>query len=171
MNLKTKLIILVLLQIFLFDYLFSQDKILYHHISRTPSSWNIVEWNIKQVQDKKWLLEEYVDEKGRVVELCFYKEGSLNYRHQCYLANRVTFEYEENKIIETLYLNNNPIFWNDCGKNHKSIYYLDKEGYIEKVDYVYEFNSNKKSEYTINDFKPIKIITPEDRQLLSLSVL
>jgi len=153
--------VLSILQMLTLNSLYSQKEVLYHQFSARASSWNIVKWNIEQVGEKEMLLEEYVDEAGRVIELCFYKKGNLEYKHLCYLANRVTFEYKENKIIESLYSNNNPVFWTDCEKNHKSIYHLDEDGYIVRLEYVYAFNPSEEVSENLNR----KIITSEDRQL------
>ena len=109
-----------------------QNKVLYHSYSPTASSWDIIEWNVSDTSDNKWLLKETLDSQGRVVELEFLKDGNLIDDPLCYLANRVIFEYNENQIIETLYHSNQQLLATDCEMHYRTIYHLDKNGFISK---------------------------------------
>ncbi len=88
--------------IIVFTNIVGAQKVDYHLYSPTASSWDIVEFGLYDTTGHKFLLRETIDEKGRVKELEFLKNGELINDVLCYLANRVTFEYSENKIIETL---------------------------------------------------------------------
>jgi len=97
------------------------QKILYHEFSPTASDWDIIEWNTQKSTEKDFILKEYVDEKGRVTALEFLKDNKLLENYLCYLPNKITFEYYDSKIVETLYQSNDFPAATDCDMWYKSI--------------------------------------------------
>ena len=125
-----------------------QEKVLYHEYSPTASSWNVLEWNVKNPKDKRWIIRETLDNKGRVILLEFLKNGELITDNLCYLANRVEFEYLENQIIETLYDSDQELLATDCEMWYKSVHYLNKDNQIERIERFskYDFTNISKDE-------------------------
>ena len=119
---------------------FSQEKILFHEYEPTASSWNIIQWNIIDTINVKWVLKEIVDDEGRVKELIFLENGKVNFAGLCYLATHVTFEYKNRKIIEKLYRADEPLLATECEMHYMSIYHLDDENYIEKQEIFFAFD-------------------------------
>lgn len=111
-----------------------QNKVLYHEFSPTASSWNVLEWNVEKPEAKGWTIRETLDKNGRVIMLEFLKNGKLITDNLCYLANRVEFEYQENQIIEILYNSDEELLATDCEMWYKSIYHLNKNNQIEKIE-------------------------------------
>lgn len=146
-------IVLPLLLVLNFSLAFGQDKVLFHEYSPTASSWNILEWNVPDTTGKVWILKETVDKEGRVVELAFLENGQLVSDPLCYLANRVTFSYEDGKIIETLFLGRNYLLATDCEMPYKTIYHLDKSDHIEKLEAFAEFDYTQFDSATIAQLK------------------
>ena len=114
--------------------IYSQNAIYYHTYSPTASSWDIIQWNVSDKSNHKWILKETMDTYGRVIELEFLKDGKLIEDPLCYLANRVVFEYYENRIIETLYQGNEELLATDCEMYFRTVYHLNKENYIIKKE-------------------------------------
>lgn len=110
------------------------QKILYHEYSPTASDWDVIEWNTKKNPEKDFILKEYVDEKGRVTALDFLKDNKLLENYLCYLPNKITFEYYDNKIVETLYQSYEFPVATDCEMWYKSIYHLNEDNTIELVE-------------------------------------
>ncbi len=140
--------IITILLISLSGLVQGQEKVLYHSYIPTASSWDVIEWNVSDTSNKEWLIKETVDKQGRVIELKFLKDGKLIKDILCYLANRVTFDYTENKIIETLYYFDNELLATDCEMHYRTIYHLDNQGYITKMESFakYDFKGIDKSE-------------------------
>ena len=130
-----------------------QIKVLYHSYSPTSSSWDIVEWNVFDTSTKKWILKETLDSQGRVIELEFLKDGKLVDDPLCYLANRVTFEYNKNQIIETLYHFDQQLFATDCEMHYRTIYHLDKNGFISKRETFAKYDFDEIEESKIEQWK------------------
>jgi hypothetical protein len=126
-------VIIFILGIFLLVSCVNSDKILYHEYYETASDYDITRWNINDTVKNKCYIKETVDEKGRVKQLDFLLNGKY-VSGLCYLANKVTYEYIGNKIIERLFINNEPMLGNDCEVSYKSIYHLDSEKYITKIE-------------------------------------
>lgn len=114
-------------------------RVLYHSYSRTASSYDVVEWNVGETNNP-WLIRETIDDQGRVVELEFLERQELLDHPLCYLASRVTFEYTDNQIIETLYHGDEAIIATECETEFKSIYHLDEEGYITHCERFFLFD-------------------------------
>ncbi|SEH67187.1 hypothetical protein SAMN02927937_00801 [Paenimyroides aquimaris] len=147
------------------------QKILYHEYLPTASDWDIIEWNTKKNPEKDFILKEYVDDKGRVTALEFLKDNKLFEDYVCYLANKVTFEYYDNKIVEPLYQSNEFPVATDCEMWYKSIYYLNKDNKIESVERysIYDISnmSSDEIENVKKYFKPEHFIeTPETKKML-----
>jgi hypothetical protein len=140
--------IITILIVILTGIVNGQEKVLFHSYIPTASSWDILEWNVSDTSDTKWHLKETLDNQGRVIELEFLKDGKLVDDPLCYLANRITFEYNQNQIIETLYHFNQEIYTTDCEMYYKTIYHLDKKGFITKRESFakYDFDGLEKSE-------------------------
>lgn len=146
----TRCLLLLILLIFNNSY---GQKILYHEYSPTASDWDIIEWNTKKNLEKGFILKEYVDEKGRVTELFFFKDNNLLEEYLCYLPNKVTFEYFEDKIVETLYQSNEFPLATDCEMWYKSIYHLSKDDEIELVERFSEFDFSGMNSREIESMK------------------
>jgi len=130
----------LILLIFLITYNSYGQKILYHEFSPTASDWDIIKWNTKKNPEKDFILKEYVDEKGRVTGLEFLKDNKPFEGYLCYLPDKVTFEYYDNKIVETLYQSNEFPLATDCEMWYKSIYHLNKDNTIEFVERFSKFD-------------------------------
>lgn len=139
--------------IFLITYNSYGQKIIYHEFSPTASDWDIIEWNTKKNPEKDFILKEYVDEKGRVTELEFLKDNNLLQNYLCYLPNIITFEYYDNKIVETLYQSNEFPFATDCEMWYKSIYHLNKDNTIESVERLSIFDFSGMNSHEIDSLK------------------
>ena len=129
-----------------------QERVIYHAYHQTASSWDIDEWNISDTTKTPWTLKETIDSNGRVVELVFLENGQPS-RHLCYLANRVTFEYQENRIIETLYSSDQELLATDCEMPYKTIYHLDKDGFITKTESFAKYDFTKSDSAEIKQWK------------------
>jgi hypothetical protein len=129
-----------------------QSKILYHTCYETSSDWDIVQWNTIDTTNYPVVIKESVDDKGRVIELEFLSHGKYA-GSLCYLANRVTYEYKEDTITETLYWGNRPLYATDCEVPYKRKYYLDKDYYITKVVSFALYNSDGLSQKDIANWK------------------
>jgi hypothetical protein len=143
---KQKIIIFIIL----LSEIVNAQKIDYHLYNPTASSWDIVEFSLYDTTGHRLLLKETIDHKGRVTDLEFLKDGKLINDPLCYLANRVKFEYSENKIIETLYHFDQPLLATSCEMYFQTVYYLDKAGYILKTE------SSAKYDFTGIDKDEIK---------------
>jgi hypothetical protein len=145
-----KNIITIITIVFFINFTKGQDTVLYHSYTATASSWDIIKWNVKDTINIPYILQETVDNNGRVKKLEFLKNGKLIGDILCYLANKVTFEYNSNKIIETLYQGNEVPLATDCEMYYKTIYYLDADGFITKTESFakYDFSKSSKLEIT-----------------------
>jgi hypothetical protein len=73
--------------------------VLYHQFEETASSFKIMKRNISSnVLPSEYIMES-VDNKGRVVELKFYKNNSTEFRRICYLSPWIKFEYPDSTTI------------------------------------------------------------------------
>ena len=111
-----------------------KKEILYHEYRPTSSSWDIVEWNIKKPNEKRFVLKETIDSLGRVKKLEFLMDGEIIAPTLCYLANKITFKYDQNQIIEKLYHSENEMLATDCESWFKSIYHLNNSKKIIKIE-------------------------------------
>jgi hypothetical protein len=127
---KTVFLILTFL---LLNFYENSGQVLFHDYCETASSWDIIKWNTPDSLVHAFILRETVDNKGRVIQLEFLENGKYS-GHLCYLANRVIFEYTDNKIIETLFSADKPLYATDCEMWYKKIYHLDSDDYITKVE-------------------------------------
>jgi hypothetical protein len=162
-------IVLTLIFVVISSLAFGQNKVLFHEYSPTASSWDILEWNLPDTTGKVWVLKETVDKEDRVIELEFLKDGKLIPDPLCYLANRVTFKYEDGKIIETLFSGQKHLLATDCEMPYKTIYHLDKDNKIEKMETFAEFDYAAVDSATIEQLKEWvpehKIIEAKEGQL------
>jgi hypothetical protein len=139
---------LIIITSMLLSIAVNAQEVDYHMYSPTASGWDIVEYSLYDTSGTKYLLKEYIDTKGRVTELQFLKDGLLIDDPLCYLANRVTFEYSENRIIETLYHGEQTLIATDCEMYFQTTYHLGNEGYIIETESLakYDFNGLEKNE-------------------------
>jgi hypothetical protein len=111
-----------------------QEKVIYHEYSETASSWDIIRWNLTDTTNVIWKVKEIDDEKGRVKELDFLKNGALVDDYLCYLANRVTYEYKKQEIIERFFHEDQELLATECEMPFKKIYHLDNQNFITKTE-------------------------------------
>ncbi len=163
-----KKLILILTFFQFLNYSYGQESVIFHKYSPTASSWDIIEWNVKDTSNAIWILKETIDNEGRVAQLEFLKNGKLIGDHLCYLANRVTFEYKDNLIIETLFSGDLHLMATDCEMPYKTIYHLDKENYIEKVEIFAKYDFTGMDSIQIKQWKEwvpeYKVLTPEENK-------
>ena len=152
----SRFIIIVLASLF-FSCSHEQRNVLLHSYSPTASNWKIIEWNIRDTVNIRWVLKELVDEKGRVSELQFLKDDKLISNPLCYLANRVTFDYQENKIIARYYHHYDELIANECEMPYKSIYHLEGN-YIISIESFFKFDT---IHFTNEELQEIKQYIPE----------
>lgn len=148
-----KNIITVITILFFINFTKGQETLLYHSYIPTASSWDIIKWNVKDTINIPCILKETVDNQGRVKQLEFLKNGKLIGDILCYLANKVTFEYNSNKIIETLYQGNEVPLATDCEMYYKTVYYLDVDGFITKTESFAKYDFSKSSKLEIKQLK------------------
>jgi hypothetical protein len=164
-----RLLIFILLVLHFVNHANGQDKVIFHKYEPTASSWNIIEWNTKDTLNTIWIVKETIDNKGRVSQLEFLKKGKLINDHLCYLANKVTFEYSDNLIIQTLYSGDLPLMATDCEVPYKTIFHLDKENYIEKIEIYAKYDFNGMDSNQIAQWKKwvpeYRLVTSEEKQL------
>ncbi|MFD0975400.1 hypothetical protein [Salinimicrobium gaetbulicola] len=164
--------IILIFLIFLSLKVNGQEKIIFHEFSPTASSWNILKWNIKNQNEKRWVVKETVDSIGRVIKLEFLKDGEIIPDPLCYLASKVTFEYKQNQVIERLYHDNNEILATECENWFKSIYHLNSQNKIEKIERFskYDFTNidSTKIEKWKTDWAPEYIIETPDSSMLQI---
>ena len=154
-------IITILSLILIVNLAKGQERAIYHSYSPTASSWDIVEWNIQDTSKVPWVLKETIDNQGRVIQLEFLKNGELIGDYLCYLANRVTFEYKPDRIIETLFQDDQELLATDCEMYYKNIYFLDRDGFINKVESIAKYDFSQIDSTEIAQWKgwvPEKVV-------------
>ena len=143
---------LLWLYVFINSCTVEKSKVLYHRYSETASDWNILNWNITDTLGEEFILRETVDNYGRVIKLEFLDKGKPA-GSLCYLANKVTFNYNENKIIENLYLDDSLIYATDCEMPYKTIYHLDSGNFITKEELFAHYDLNNLGNSTLQQWK------------------
>ena len=133
--------------------IYGQSTTLFHEFSPTASGWDVIEWNVKDTAGKTLLIKETVDSLNRVIELEFLNSGMLYTGQLCYLANRVTFDYIGNTIVEKTYSGNKALLGNPCQNYHKKVYFLDSQRFITKIEMYAEFDFIDMDSVEISDFK------------------
>ena len=124
---KTILLLLVLTVSFATCY--SQTKIVYHQFEPTASDNVIIRWNIHSDSLPKRFVRETIDNTGRVIELKFYENNSLDYQRLCYLLTWIKFEYPNDTIIVQTNLNANgdKVCDLECGVPSQTTYHLTRD--------------------------------------------
>lgn len=139
--------------IFLWSACSAQKQHTFYHIYyETASDYNIIKWNIGDTTGQEFLVKETVDISGRVTKLEFLDKGQPS-SSLCYLANKVTFEYKGDKIIETLYLSDSIMYATDCEMHYKTIYQLDKHKFIIRVDQFAQYDLYNLGGSTLKQWK------------------
>ncbi|RXQ87120.1 hypothetical protein EO244_16705 [Ancylomarina salipaludis] len=82
-----------------------QTKTFYHEFYETASDIHIKKWNINKANLPSAYVQETVDNQNRVIELKFFKNGTLDYTHLCYVSVWIKYEYPDNNTIIEYYLN------------------------------------------------------------------
>jgi hypothetical protein len=129
-----------------------KQHIYYHKYHQTASDWDIEKWNLSDTAGEKYLLKETVDTSGRVIKLEFLEKGK-SAGSLCYLANMVTFSYQGNKIMETLYSDTSLLYATDCEMHYQTIYHLDKNNFIVKVERLAKYDLNNLGGSTLQQWK------------------
>ncbi len=138
-----------------------QDQILFHSYTPTASSWDILEWNLQDTARVSWVLKETVDDKGRVTQLEFLKDGELIKDPLCYLANRIVYEYQADRIIEKLYHFDTEMLSTECEARFSTTYFLNEQGFITRTESLAKFDFTDLSPEEIagiSEFIPEKVI-------------
>lgn len=161
---------LLLGSLYLFTYGVKEKPCVYYHkYHQTASDWNIDKWNLKDTTGENYLLKETVDEKGRVVKLEFLEKGVLS-GSLCYLANKVTFKYQKNKIIETLYSGDSLMYATDCEMYYQTIYHLNEKNFIVKIERLAKYDLNNLGESSLRQWKEWvpehKLANPDSRSVV-----
>lgn len=159
---KKKLIYLPIIILIVGNQLSCQEKVLFHKYYPTASSWKITDWNVSDRLSNKFIIKETVDTKGRVKELQFLKNGKLIPNMLCYVANRVTYEYKKNQIIERFFQNNDTPVSNECEMPYMKIYHLNKN-YIKSIETFYKLDTIS---FSKNEIDYLKTIVPEKVTIL-----
>lgn len=135
----------------------SEEKVVYHSILAGVSDkrpiiiekWNNNVFRIKQIR-------ETTDKKNRVTKLEFLRNSKLS-EYGYFPITKVTYEYTENKIIETSYDKNGETLYVDKHVAHyQSIYHLNKNGFIEKVERISDFKKRDSIWSELNMLPPSK---------------
>jgi hypothetical protein len=137
------------------------NRVLIHVYSSTTSSWNIEKWNINDNSKEIYTLKETIDNEGRVVKLEFLENGKLIDDPLCYLANKVEYDYDENKVTETLYHFDEELLATECEMHYRTIYHLDDNNAISYLERFAKYNFDGLTETEIENWKiwvPEKVI-------------
>lgn len=127
----------------------TKHKVFYHGIelSMRPEFFRVYKWNTEDYdkiiakENSNLLIKETIDNENRVVIIEFLRKGKLS-EYTNFPIAKVTYEYLEDKIIETLYDKNEKTLYVDKHMCHyKSIYFLDKNKFIKKVDRISDFET------------------------------
>ena len=132
---------------------FGPIKVVYHEYSPTSSDYDIIRWNVKDTIGLIWVLKETTDTLGRVIELEFLKNGEIIDDNLCYLPNTITYSYTDNTIIETNYMDYEPMMFNDCENVYKCIYHLAENDFIVKTESHSLLDTTNLSNEEINLYK------------------
>ena len=97
---------LILTFLFLATLGFGQ-KMLYHEYYTTASNMHIEKWNIDKNNLPDYYVQETVDSENRVTELKFFRNGSLDYVHLCYLSVWIKYEYPNDTTLIAYHLDSN----------------------------------------------------------------
>lgn len=118
----------------------SKQEVFYHSIltgynDKRPVL--IEKWNNNNFSQKQ--IREIIDKKNRVIQLEFLRNNKLS-EYGYFPIAKVTYEYTENKIIETSYDKYGETLYVDKHVAHyQSVYYLNKKGFIERVERISDF--------------------------------
>lgn len=119
----------------------AQEKIVYHKIYTGATDTRPVVIDLWNVSEGEKLIRETVDTNNRVVKLEFLRNGALSGQGRFPIA-RITYEYDGNKIIETAYDESEQrIYVDKHAAHYQSIYHLDDDGFIGKVERAYDFET------------------------------
>ncbi len=120
-----------------------EKHILYHEFDETSSDQHIKRWNISKDSLPTDYVMETVDDKGKVIELKFYKNNSLKYDKLCYLSSWIKYEYPDDKTVIAYFLNSegNEDADIECEMASKCTYTLSDDK---------KTISNTKSEYNLD---------------------
>lgn len=141
----------------------SAQNVIYHSIltginDKRPII--IERWNNK-VHSKKQI-RETIDNKNRVTQLEFLRNGKLSEFGYFPIA-KVTYEYTENKIVETTFDKHEETLYVDKYVAHyQSIYHLNKKGFIEKVERISNFEKRDSIYAELNMSPPTKAELEEE---------
>ena len=143
------------------------EKELFHKIEFTASSVELLKWNINSTKGISFV-KETIDKKGRTTELRFFDHnGNLSWVGAAIGAPIIKYEYLDNKIIETFYLNENSSTYDfyESELPYKQVYLLDDNKNIIdcEIKYNIEFNWSKNDiERVTNHLENYKNYTQED---------
>ncbi len=133
------LYVLVVLQVFMVSDSIAQETVTYHQVITGFSDARPVlveRWNANKSDQ---LIRETVDAQNRVVMLEFLRDGQLT-EHGFFPVARVTYSYEDHRIIETAYNKDGTnIYVDKYAAHYQSVYHLDKNNYITKVERISDF--------------------------------
>lgn len=119
----------------------TKEKIAYHRVYTGTYDARPVVVDLWNDSSGDKLIRETTDEKNRVIKIEFLTQGKLS-GHGNFPVAKITYEYQDHKIIETAYDKDEKNLYVDKHASHyKSIYYLDENGFIEKVDRVSDFKT------------------------------
>ena len=97
--------------------------------------WNTQDYDTIMNRDRtNLLIKEVIDDSNRVKQIEFLRKGKPTDFYD-FPISKVTYAYEANKIIETLYDEDGQRLYVDKYVSHyQSIYHLDANNYIENVE-------------------------------------
>ncbi|TPE43710.1 hypothetical protein [Pontibacter mangrovi] len=165
------IVLLITLSAFVFQQQEKGEKIRYHEIDITASSINLIKWDIKDTSNTAFV-QEVIDAKGRTEELRFYDSAHrLTYTGSGFYGGPIIrYDYEENKITETFFSDENEIAhdFSTSEVPFRFIYHLNKSNQITHIEtkYKLEFDwTNESLNETIKLLKLYKQYTPEEFDL------
>ena len=120
---------LIIFNLFLLNVVCYGQKTLFHEYYNTASDIHIKEWNIDKNDLPNQFVKETIDNKDRVIELKFFRNGSLKYSHLCFLSVWIKYEYPDDTTIVAYFLDsegkeNAEI---ECGMPSKTTYNLSQD--------------------------------------------
>lgn len=148
----------------------SKQRVVYHSILTGTNDKRpiiIEEWNNNASSNKQ--IRETIDKKNRVTKLEFLRNSKLS-EYGYFPITKVTYKYTENKIIETSYDKNEETLYVDKHIAHyQSIYHLNKNGFIEKVERISDFKKRDSIWSELNMLPPSKVDLEEESKKYQLN--
>lgn len=127
---------------------------IYNEYTIIDSDYRIIRFDVKDTTGLTYVVKETYDDQKRVVNMVFFKDGRL-IDDKC-LPSRIEYEYGLNQITELKYSIDTIQTMNYCWDMYKSIFYLDDNQYIKRME---KFGWVDSTNLTFDSIEPIDDIS------------